>query len=137
MEKITTHPGIVTSVIPGHVSVQMHVVSACASCEAHSKCGFAEAKDKTVEIDTRDWADYTIGDNVTVVISTGNGLRAVLIAYVLPAIILLGGFITCYCLNISEGITALVSLTTVVVYGFVLFACRHRLQQKFSFQIKK
>lgn len=137
MEKIATHPAIVTNVANGKVSVQMHVVSACASCEAHSKCGFAEAKEKVVEIETRQWKDYQPGDNVTVVIQTANGLKAVLIAYVLPALVLIAAFAVFYSMHLSEGITALLTLAIVALYGLVLYFMRHRLQRKFTFQIRK
>lgn len=137
MEKIATHPAIVTNVDNGKVSVQMHVVSACASCEAHSKCGFAEAKEKVVEIETRQWKDYQPGDNVTVVIQTANGLKAVLIAYVLPALVLIAAFAVFYSMHLSEGITALLTLAIVALYGLVLYFMRHRLQRKFTFQIRK
>lgn len=137
MEKIATHPAIVTNVANGKVSVLMHVVSACASCEAHSKCGFVEAKEKVVEIETRQWKDYQPGDNVTVVIQTANGLKAVLIAYVLPALVLIAAFAVFYSMHLSEGITALLTLAIVALYGLVLYFMRHRLQRKFTFQIRK
>ena len=41
----TTHDGIVTATGPHSVTVQIKSVSACASCAAHAKCGFAESKD--------------------------------------------------------------------------------------------
>lgn len=137
MEKIVKHSGIVAAVNKGCVSVQMRVVSACASCEAHSRCGFAEAKDKTVEVETRDWKQYQPGDAVTVIIQTGNGLRAVFIAYVMPAIVLLAAFSAFYSLHLDQGITALLTLAVVAVYGWILYLCRHRLQQKFTFRIQK
>lgn len=137
MEKLTAHSGIVTAVEKGRVSVQMRVVSACASCEAHSRCGFAESKDKTVVVDTRDWQSYQQGDNVKVIIRTGNGLKAVLIAYVLPAVLLIAAFVTFYSLHLSEVVTALLTLSVVALYGIFLYFMRHRLQQKFTFKLEK
>lgn len=137
MEKIATHPGTVTQVEKGRVNVQMRVLSACAACEAHGKCGFADAKDKIVEVDTRDWQQYQVGDHVTVIIQSGNGMKAVFIAYVMPGLLLLGSFIGFYLLKVGDGLTALLSLLVVCIYGFILYLLRHKLQKKFTFQIKK
>ncbi len=132
-----SHSGKVTAVNNGKVTVEMHIVSACASCEAHSRCGFAESKDKIVEIDTRQWRDYAVGDNVRVIIQTSNGLRAVLIAYIIPAIILIGALVAFYSMHINEGITALLTLAVVALYGVFLYLIRQRLQQRFTFQLRK
>ena len=55
MEIIASHDGTVTEVLTNKVKVQIHVVSACASCEAHGKCGFADSKEKIMDIDTPQW----------------------------------------------------------------------------------
>jgi sigma-E factor negative regulatory protein RseC len=137
MEKIATHPGTVTHVEKGRVVVQMRVLSACASCEAHGKCGFADAKDKIVEVDTRDWQQYQPGDHVTVIIQSGNGMKAVFIAYVMPGLLLLGSFIGFYLLQIGDGLTALLSLLVVGLYGLILYLLRDKLQKKFTFRLKR
>lgn len=137
MEKIVRHSGVVSAVEPRIVHVQMRVVSACASCEAHSKCGFAEAKDKIVDVETSDWKSYQVGDPCTVTIRTGNGVKAVLIAYVLPAAVLLAAFIAFSLFIPSEGVVALLSLAVVCLYGLVLYLFRSRLQRQFSFSISK
>ena len=137
MEKIASHPGVVTTSENGKVTVKMQVSSACSSCEAHAHCGFAEQKDKNVEVDTNDWQQYHIGDSVTVVIATGNGLLAVLIAYVLPAVLLLGTFITLYCLRLPEVWSAILTLCVVGLYGIVLCCFRGKLQKKFTFKLRK
>lgn len=137
MEKIATHSGIVTAVTPKHVTVQMQVISACASCESHGRCGFAEKKDKSVEVDTPDWRSYLPGDRVTVVIHSGRGLQAVLIAYVMPAVVLLAAFALFCSLHLSEPLVALLTLLVVAAYGMILYAVRHRLQRKFTFQLNK
>lgn len=137
MEKTVTHTGTVVAAENGLVKVSMQVTSACAACEAHAKCGFAESKDKVVEIATPDWHDYHEGDAVTVIIKTGNGLLAVLIAYVLPAILLLATFITLYSLRLPDVWSAILTLCVVGLYGLVLCCFRGKLQRKFTFSIHK
>ena len=133
----TTHDGTVLSVQPGTVKVQMQVLSTCASCEAHARCTFAEKKDKIVDVDTPHWQQYAQGDPVTVIISTGHGLLAVLIAYVLPAMLILGTFALLYALRLPELWIALATLGAVALYGLILYLCRGRLQRKFTFSLAK
>ena len=135
MEKVAQHDGIVTEVLQGTVRVQIHAVSACASCEAHSKCGFADSKDKTMDIDTPLWQQYHEGDPVTVTIAANRGLQAVAIAYLLPSLLLLAIFVTLTTLHLSEGWVALITLLGVALYASILYLCRHRLQRKFTMTI--
>ena len=135
MEKIAQHDGIVTEVLHGTVRVQIHTVSACAACEAHGKCGFADSKDKTMDIDTPHWQQYHVGDQVTVTVATNRGLQAVAIAYLLPSLLLLASFITLTTLHLSECWVALITLLGVALYAGILYLCRHRLQRKFTMAV--
>ena len=115
----------------------MEVISACGSCEAHAHCTFSEKKDKLVDIDTPHWKDYQPDDRVTVIINSGRGLQAVLIAYVLPALVMLAAFSVLYILKLPELWIALITILVVCIYGWVLYLMRHRLQRKFTFRIEK
>lgn len=137
MEKIATHDGIVTQVTPGALKVQMHVVSACSSCEAHAHCGFAESRDKVVDIETPDWNQYQVGDAVQVVIRAGRGLLAVLIAYILPAVLLLAVFISLSLARLPEVWVALITLLAVALYGGVLYLCRNKIQRHFTMSVTR
>lgn len=137
MERIATHSGIVVAADHGTVTVRMRVQSACSSCEAHAHCGFAESKDKTVEVQTSDWRSYAPGDPVVVAVNTELGLRAVLLAYLLPAAVLLAVFVFLTCAGLSEVVVALLSLASVALYGFILYLSRTRLQRRFSFSLSR
>ena len=136
MEKIATHDGIVTQVTPGALKVQMHVVSACSSCEAHAHCGFAESRDKVVDIETPDWKQYAVGDAVIVAIRAGRGLLAVFIAYILPAFLLLAVFVSLSMAHLPEVWVAVITLFVVALYGGVLYLCRNKLQRQFTMSVK-
>ena len=137
MEKVVQHDGVVTEVLHGTVRVQIHTVSACASCEAHSKCGFADSKDKTMDINTPDWQQYHVGDLVNVTVGSNRGLQAVAIAYILPSLLLLTIFATLTTMHLSEGWVALITLLGVAFYAGILYLCRHRLQRKFTMTIAR
>ena len=143
MEKIAHHDGIVTEVIAhplgqtGTVRVKVHVVSACGSCKAHGHCGFADSKDKIMDIDTPQYQQYHTGEPVNVVINASRGLQAVFIAYILPALLLLATLVTLTTLHLSEGWVALATLLVVALYGGILYICRHRLQRKYTMALSK
>lgn len=137
MAKIASHPATVVQTRPGVVTVQMRVYSACSSCEGHAHCGFAEAKNKTADIETRQWQQFRPGDSVTVTIKSSNGLKAVFLAYILPGLLLLASFTTLHLLHVGDGATALATLAVLAAYGMMLYLCRHRLQKRFSFQISR
>ena len=136
MAMITTHQGIVTGVREGCVSVQIHVVSACATCEAHGHCGFADSKDKIMDIDTPQWEQYHEGDRVTVAINSNSGLQAVFIAYIVPTLLFLTTFLVTLCvLHLSDGWVALITLAVIGLYALFLYHRRQHLQQRFTMSI--
>ena len=133
--EIATHEGRVTAVKEGRVTVQIRSVSACASCQAHGKCGFADAKDKTLDIPTDDWKCYTEGQTVSVRISQGRGLLAVWIAYILPALLLLGVIIGLSLAGLSEPAVIGSTFGMLALYVLALYILRHRINNKFTLQI--
>ena len=135
MAQVATHDGKVIAVEAGRVIVEMHVVSACSSCKAHEKCAFVDTAEKRVEVDTPEWSHYNIGDKVVVSVNEGLGLFAVLLAYLLPAVILIATLILSLSLLENEGIAALITLFATSLYFFLLYRFRNHLQQKFSFGI--
>ena len=129
------HSGVVLSSQNGCVEVKIEVLSACAHCEAHARCGMADSKEKIVTAQTDDWQSYREGEKVNVIMSEQNGLLAVLFAYVLPALIILTAFISLYLLKVPELLTALITLAITGIYALVLYFNRNHLQKKFSIQI--
>ena len=137
LEKIATHPGVVKSVKEGFVAVEIAATSACASCEAHSKCGFAESKNKTIDVPTADWQQYHDGDSVTVCIDESRGLTAVWWAYVLPAVLMLAAILALSASGAAEWIVALAALAILGIYTALLYAFRRRLDSHFTITVTK
>ena len=137
MTQVATHDGKVIAAADGKVKVEMHVLSACSSCKAHGKCGFADGDDKIVEVETPDWQRFSEGDSVTVSVNEGLGLLAVLLAYILPAVVILAAVIVLSLLTSSELLAALVPIILIALYFLVLYNFKDRLQKKFGFGITK
>ena len=136
-KEIASHDGIVTAVAPNRVTVTIQSVSACASCAAHAKCGFADSKEKTMEVATNDWKDYAVGDNVTVNIDQSRGMLAVWIAYLLPALLIIAVAVTLSLLHLPEPVVVLATFATLGLYILALYLIRRRLESKFEISIHK
>ena len=131
------HPGIVSAVKPGFVTVQIESTSACAVCAAHSKCGFAESKTKSLDIPIDDNLNdnFKVGDRVTVTIDHTRGLLATWWAYVVPAVLLLGAVVGFTLAELPEPIVILLSLAVLAVYILILFLLRKKLDSQFTLTV--
>ena len=141
MKNIVEHEGVVTAMNEKTVTVQIKSVSACASCAAHAKCGFAESKDKTLEIPTQAIRQsgnqaISIGSPVVVCIDSGSGMKAVWIAYLLPAIIIIGVVIALSAAGVAEGLVALAAFGVLGLHILALFLLRKKIEQRFQITIK-
>jgi sigma-E factor negative regulatory protein RseC len=137
MSQIATHNGTVIEVQEGLIKVEMHVVSACSACKAHEKCAFVDKADKVVEVESEHWQQYAVGDAVIVSVNESMGLLAVLLAYLLPAVVVIGSVTVLSYTTDNEAITAFATLALIVIYFLVLYKAKERLQRKFSFGIQK
>jgi len=131
------HPGIVSAVKPGFVTVQIESTSACAACAAHSKCGFAESKTKSLDIpiDENFNDNFKVGDRVTVTIDHTRGLLATWWAYVVPAVLLMGAVVGFTLAELPEPIVILLSLAVLAVYILILFLLRKKLDSQFTLTV--
>ena len=136
MEIAGSHPGTVVGTAPGEVQVRITRISGCASCAAHARCGLTEQKETVVTVPTSRWREYHEGDTVTVEVGSSRGMLAVVIAYILPAVVLLAAFVLCHAAGLSEPLSALISLGAVALYVGMLFLFRRRLDRKFELRIQ-
>lgn len=137
LDKIAKHDGTITAVADGCVTVTIASTSACASCEAHAKCGFAESKNKSLAIRTADWERYAVGEKVEVSIDQRRGMQAVWVAYVFPAVLVLAAVLLLSVSGAAEWIVALAALAVLGAYVGVLILIRGKLEKQFTTTITK
>ena len=135
MTQIATHDGIVTNVSERQVKVKIETISACGHCEANGKCGFAESKEREIEVETSEWMNFHPGMQVEVQVNQSMGMEAVLWAYLLPAVLLVVCVVLLLKVLHSEVLAILFSLVVLALYVGVLYLCRNRLQRRFSFHL--
>ena len=133
-----THEAVVKSVEGEHVRVTILQTAACAGCAARKMCNSAEAKEKDVDVCTSEATAFRVGEHVVLEGRLSDGRKAALVAYGLPLLLLLPVLFIAIRLTGSDTQGALWALGTVVLYYLVIYLFfRQRLQQSFSFRIKK
>ena len=136
LDRIASHDGIVVGVREGRVEVQIEAVSACATCAAHGRCGFAESKDKRLEVPSDDWQRYTEGQQVVVHIDEGRGMLAVWLAYVLPALLMLAAIVALSLAHCPEWVVVLSAFAVLGLYVLVLYLRRRHVESRFTLTVE-
>lgn len=136
MDKVETirHEGIVESIGAKSCLVRILQASACSSCSARQLCRSSESKEKVIEVKGH-YPTLHAGDHVMLVGSVRQGLRASVLAYVIPLIIMLVALFVGTRLG-GEGIGALAALLFLAIYYGILFLFRDKLDKHFSFKIE-
>lgn len=136
MANIITHQGIVENIDDARVFVRILQTSACASCSVKGHCSSADSKEKIIEINTP-YISCQKGDRVTVVGQVSMGMKAVLLAFFIPFLVLVVSLFVC--MHLSGGnelFSGLIALALLVPYYFVVWLNKDKLKKKFSFTIK-
>lgn len=136
MADTAEHKGIVTEITDDIVRVKIESMSACAACHAKSMCSLSDKTDKFIDVKrSKLHKEYHVGDEVTVSASSGKGLLAVVLGYVIPAIVAVAAIAICIALGANELISSLAAIALVAVYYFVLYLFRSKLNKTFVFGI--
>ncbi len=132
------HLGIVESIDGSHVRVKILQSSACSSCSVKGHCNISETKEKIIDIHDKESAECcSVGQEVMVCGTTSMGMKAVVLAFVLPFVVLLAAlFVTMRVTDGDEATSALVSLCTLIPYYIVIYLLRNKISRTFSFTLE-
>ena len=130
------HRGKITEITPEFTTIEILVSSACSSCGARSLCGMSEDQEKVIMLPTDPYATHKVGDEVQVCTKMTMGLKAVWISYVIPLIILMILILSLSSVLESQVACGLAAIGGVVLYYFVIWLLRSRLQNEFVFYIE-
>lgn len=128
------HLGIVENINGSRLKVKIVQSSACSACSVKGHCSASETKEKIIDVYNKNNVPCQVGKRVMIVGTTSMGMKAVLLAFVLPFIVLLLALIISLKLTGGdEAVSALVSLGTLVPYYLIIYICRNRLSRSFMF----
>ncbi len=135
--KAVKHDGVIVSIAPQSVSVKIESSSLCAACHAKGACTAADKSEKIIEAVNLHNLKLEIGEHVTVTMKRSMGMRAVVISYVVPLIILLFLLLILQALQFEELWTGLISIVGVGMYYVGLFLFNKKIAGNFVFIIDK
>jgi Positive regulator of sigma E activity len=136
MTNVISHRGVIERMDNSHLYVRIMQVSACASCSVKGHCSAADSKEKIIEINNFD-GQYQIGETVEIYGETSMGMKAVLLAFVIPfLIIIISLFILMSVTNGNELLSTGGALLLLVIYYLILSKNKKQLKKEFSFKIK-
>lgn len=131
------HLGIVESIDGSLIRVKILQSSACSSCSVKGHCSVSETKEKIIDIYNTENKDCKVGQHVMVCGSTSMGMKAVMVAFVIPFLVLLAAlFITMRITDGNEPVSALIALVTLIPYYIIIYLIRNRLSKTFTFTLE-
>lgn len=130
------HQGIVENINGVHMKVRIVQTSACASCSIKGHCTSADVDEKLIDVMTSDASSYQVGDTVWVMGTLAMGMKAVLLAFVVPLIILVIALFALMNIQQNELMAVIGSLPCLAVYYFILWLNKSRLSKKFTFTVR-
>ena len=135
MANTITHQGIVENINGSHLSVRIIQTSACVSCSVKGHCSSADSKEKLIDVvDTAH--TYEVGEQVLIIGALSMGMKAVLLAFVAPFVLLVASLFLFMTLTGDDLYASLFSLGVLIPYYYVLWLNKTRLKQQFTFTIK-
>ena len=137
MKNDVSHKGRIVRITPQFTTVAIEQHSACSACHASGLCGMADVAEKAVDIPTDPYANYTVGEEVELVLKASMGMKAVWLAYFVPLLVLLGAILGLIALGVAEVPAGISGIVAVAVYYFVLWLFRNSLKNEYIFTIKR
>jgi len=135
-DNLISHEGIIDRISNGVAHVRIVQNSACTSCKVASYCNSAESKEKIIDVRCIDESKYAVGQAVTVLAAQSVGMKAVVLAFIVPTILLLATIMGCVGYGLSDGIAALAGVGILLPYYFVLYLNRKKLENILTFYLK-
>ena len=137
MADIIKHRGVVEKIDGSHIVVRIVQTSACSACSAKGLCNASESKEKQIDVYESN-PSYRIGEEVVLCGSTSMGMRAVLLAFGIPVLLLL--FALFATMRITDGdalLSAIVAMLAIIPYYFVIYLMKDKMNKTLSFVIEK
>ena len=131
-----SHRGRIVAITPEITTVEIVSESACAACHARGLCSLGDSTVKQVELPTRGWDNYSVGQEVNVVLRASMGHKAVWLAYVIPLLVMVAVLLGTLSAGGSELFAGLCAIGAIALYYLVIWLLRGRLRNEYIFNIK-
>ncbi len=129
------HDGIVTKIDKDNYTIKIVSLSACSTCHAKGACPSSDKKEKDIIIAKNKCRELQIGEKVEVYISQKNGQTAFVIAYTIPAILIIASIITLKILNADQLLSVGIIFGILIIYFALLYRIREKINKKIEIKI--
>lgn len=129
--------GIIRKIEGDEITVEITKSSACAQCHAKAICLPSNEQHDCITAKNIYNEKFEIGEVVTLTLRTSLGVKAVIIGYLIPFIVLMTTLLICYAITKNELISVLVSLLCTALYYLTLKFRNKKLEEKFAFFVHK
>ncbi|HPW90700.1 MAG TPA: SoxR reducing system RseC family protein [Paludibacteraceae bacterium] len=136
MTNVIEHDGIIERIKGNRAFVRIEQHSACSACHAKSACTASDTAEKIIEALIPKDTHFNVGQRVTIFGQRSMGLRAVLIAFVIPFCIILVTLLLLKLFISDELLTGTLALSTLIPYFGLIAIFKKKLAGKFQFYIK-
>ena len=136
MKEHVSHPGVVVGINGQDLEIEILSSSSCGSCGIKSACGVSEMQEKRITMPKPADREFIVGQPVSIIMSTRQGNKAALIAYFIPAFLLVAIIVILSNLSVKEWIAALIGIGVIAVYYFVLSFFKEKLKSEFKYEIR-
>ncbi len=131
------HLGIVENIDGLRLKVRIVQSSACSACSVRGHCSASEQKEKLIDVYNVDRVACEIGERVMVVGATSMGMKAVLLAFVLPFVLVVATlFVVMRLSGGNEVVSALAGLGILLPFYLIIYMCKGRLGRTFFFTLE-
>ena len=132
-----SHEGIVQTVTDEYIKVKILQTSACAACKVHGHCSAAESKEKIIEIKKHTATSHQVGDKVIVTMGKEEGRDAIILAFIIPFILMVGVLMIVLYFSKNEALAALLGIGTLIPYYLLLYLLKDKVTRKFAFRLEE
>lgn len=137
MVNVQKREGVICEISQGDAIVRIQQLSACTGCHAKEFCCSTDCTDRYLRIPLTE-ETFEVGERVLILGEDRLGRLAVLLSFVLPVFILLGGLVLgIYALGVSEPVAIIVANGILAIYYLLLRLCERGLRQIMVFRLKK
>ncbi len=128
--------GVIEEISDELARVRISSFAACAYCHARKACGIPEGTSRVIEVSVTE-KGFSKGDPVYINMKRSMGLKAAVIAYIVPFVIVITSLLLLTMFNIGELFSGTISLVILIPYFTGLYFFRDRLKRSFIFTMKK
>lgn len=118
------------------IEVEVCRPEACAACKAKSVCSEGGGEGKRMTL-VNDGQGYRVGEQIQLVMRRSAGLKAVVIAYLVPVVLVVAALLIFQATPMSDTTAALLTLGILVLYFVIIRLLRERINNQLTIEIEK